>query len=176
MRILTTARLTLAPWQQRFEHDLVRLSSDQRVTRFIGDGRPWSREFTAQRHRAHLDHWKAHGFGWRAILGSDGAFLGIAALNYLGPTVSGIEESAIEIGWWVGPRHWGQGIATEAATAIRDEAFTHLEAERLVARFQPANRGSERVMTKLGMSLYGDTVGSTGEAVRVYTLGRTDWE
>jgi RimJ/RimL family protein N-acetyltransferase len=168
---LTTARLTLPAWHRRFEPDLLRLSSDPRVMRYIGNGLPWDRDEAVRRHEMILGHWAEHGFGWRAILcREDDAFLGIAALNRLGHTVPGIGESAIEIGWWVDPRAWGHGVATEAATAIRDEAFGRLGAAPLVARFQPANHGSERVMVKLGMTLHGDTVGAAGETVRVYTM------
>jgi RimJ/RimL family protein N-acetyltransferase len=54
MRTLSTARLELRPWEESFESDLFRLSSNERVMRFVGDGRPWSRERTAERHRAGL--------------------------------------------------------------------------------------------------------------------------
>lgn len=175
MRTLQTARLSLRPWDSSFEDDLFRLSSDERVMRYIGDGRTWSREHTAERSRECLRHWREHGFGWRGIF-DDGAFAGVAALNRLGDLVPGIEESAIEIGWWVDPQAWGRGIATEAAVALRDEAFALLGAERLAARFQPANAASGRVMVKIGMRLWGDTVGKSGGQVRVYVLDRTSWE
>ncbi|GLY77595.1 N-acetyltransferase [Actinoallomurus iriomotensis] len=174
MRTLTTARLELRPWDARFEDDFLRLASDERVTRFIGDGRPWSRERVAERHREHLEHWARHGYGWRAIH-HDGDFAGVAALNRLGSLVPGIEESALEIGWWIDPRWWGRGFATEAALALRDEAFADLGAERIAARYQPANTGSERVMIKIGMRRHSDTVGRVGEPVRVYELSRPDW-
>jgi RimJ/RimL family protein N-acetyltransferase len=37
---------------------------------------------------------------------------------------------ALEIRWWVDPRWWGRGFATEAARALYDEAFTDVGAER----------------------------------------------
>src|SRR5690348_5481770 len=104
MHALTTARLVLMAWQDAFGDDLARLASDQRVMRYIGDGRPWSREQARLRHQACLAHWADHNFGWRAILDSSSVrFLGLAALNYLGALVPGIEESAMEIGWWLDP-------------------------------------------------------------------------
>jgi ribosomal-protein-alanine N-acetyltransferase len=146
------------------------------VTRYLEDGRPWSREHAVKRHRAHLAHWREHGYGWRAItIGGDDQILGVAALTRLGTMVPGLDESAIDIGWWVAPSHWGQGIATEAAVAIRDEAFTDLGAELLAARYQPANEASGRIMVKLGMTHHSDITGQTGEPVRVYTLTRTTW-
>ncbi|MCW2863196.1 MAG: GCN5-related N-acetyltransferase [Actinoallomurus sp.] len=174
MRTLTTARFELRPWEDSFEDELVRLSSDERVMRFIGDGRLWTREEATQRHRELLEHWREYGFGWRAIIEKDSC-AGVAALNHLGSTVPGIEESALEIGWWVDPASWGRGVATEAALALRDEAFGEVGAERLAARYQPANLASGRVMVKLGMRVHSDTVGKTGEPVRVYEMSRADW-
>jgi RimJ/RimL family protein N-acetyltransferase len=175
MRTLTTARLELRPWREDFEADLFRLSSDERVMRFIGDGRPWSRERTADRHRECLRHWAEHGFGWRAIIDRD-AFAGVGALNRLGSLVPGIAEDAIEIGWWVDPGSWGRGIATEAALALRDEAFGGLGAECLAARYQLANPASGRIMDKIGMRVHSDIPGNGDRPVRAYALGRTDWQ
>ncbi|MDN3358815.1 GNAT family N-acetyltransferase [Actinomadura sp. DC4] len=175
MRTLSTARLELPPWRDDFEADLLRLASDERVVRFIGDGRPWTRERTAERHRNCLRHWAEHGFGWRAII-DQGGFAGVAALNRLGSVVPGIEEDVVEIGWWVDPRTWGRGVATEAALALRDEAFGGLGAERLAARYQLANPASGRIMAKIGMRVHSDLPVTEGRPVRVYELGRTDWQ
>lgn len=172
-RVLRTARLTLAPWEEGFRDGFTRLATDERVTRFIGDGQPWSRERAQARHQACLEHWETYGFGWRAMLDDEG-FAGIAALNRLGTLVPGIEESAVEIGWWVDPRAWGRGYATEAALALRDEAFAGV-ARRLAARCQAANLASERVMVKIGMRHWGDLDGQDGPPVRVYTLDHAAW-
>ena len=177
MDALTTTRLTLQPWQDAFGEDLARLASDQRVMQYIAAGQPWTPEQASQLHHACLTHWEDHGFGWHAILERTGTrFLGLAALNYLGPLVAGIEESAIEIGWWLDPGAWGRGIATEAGTAIRDEAFTRLNAARIVARLQPRNQASGRVAARLGMRLHGEAPGRGGEPVLVYLLDRPDWQ
>jgi RimJ/RimL family protein N-acetyltransferase len=73
------------------------------------------------------------------------------------------------------PAAWSRGIATEAASAIRDEAFSRLSAKRIVARLQPRNRASGRVAARLGMRLHGDAAGRSGERVSVYILERPDW-
>jgi RimJ/RimL family protein N-acetyltransferase len=175
MRTLSTARLELRPWDESFESDLFRLSSDERMMRFVGDGRPWTRERTAERHREYLRHWEEYGFGWRGIF-DGGDFAGLGALNRLGTRVPGIEEDAVEIGWWIAPEAWGRGLATEAALALRDEAFGGAGAQRLVARYRPANEASGRVMVKIGMRLFGDHVDTSGLPVRVRELSRADWE
>jgi RimJ/RimL family protein N-acetyltransferase len=177
MQAMTTTRFSLMPWQDAFEDDLARLASDHRVMQYIGDGQLWNRERARQRHQACLRHWEDHNFGWRAILDlPNRCFLGLAALNYLGALVPGVEESAIEIGWWLDPDAQGQGIATEAATAIRDEAFGRLHARQIVARLQPRNHASERVATRLGMRLHGEAAGRTGEPIVVYLLDHADWQ
>jgi RimJ/RimL family protein N-acetyltransferase len=173
-QVLRTARLTLEPWRDDLLDAFARLAADERVTRFIGDGKPWSRERAAARHESLLRHWETYGYGWRAMLDGEG-FAGIAALNRLGTLVPGIEESAVEIGWWVDPRSWGRGYATEAALALRDDAFGGVGARRLVARCQAANPASERVMVKIGMRRWGDADGQGGLPVRVYTLDRASW-
>jgi RimJ/RimL family protein N-acetyltransferase len=95
---------------------------------------------------------------------------------FTGSQIPGVDGSAHEIGWWLDPRHWGRGIAVEAASAVRDDAFRRLGAERLVARFQPANGASERVATKLGLRFKADAVGGAGEAIKICVLKRRDWE
>lgn len=171
---LRTARLTLEPWQDGFLDAFARLAADERVTRFIGDGKPWTRERTVARHQTLLRHWETYGYGWRAMLDDEG-IAGIAALGRLGTLVPGIEESAVEIGWWVDPRSWGRGYATESALALRDEAFGRVGARRLAARCLAANAPSERIMIKIGMRHWGDADGQGGRAVRVYTLERASW-
>ncbi|QVQ50035.1 GNAT family N-acetyltransferase [Spiractinospora alimapuensis] len=176
MESLETARLILAPWEDRFREELVQLSADPQVVRFVLNGQTWSREFATRRHQAHIDHWARHGFGWRGMLErGSGEFLGVAAINLLLAPLPGVDPEALEIGWWISPRAWGRGIATEAATAIRDAAFTELDANTLVARVQPVNTGSVRVASKIGMRWVTRLTGDFGESVDVYRLDRAEW-
>lgn len=164
---LRTARLTLVPWHDRYAEDFVRLARDERVMRPLGVA-PWSRERTLERHHQALRQWRLEGFGLRAIL-RHGRFAGLVSLTGCAwPTVA---TPAREIGWWIDPAFWGRGIATEAASAVRDEAF-RLGAATLVARCHPANRPSERIMIKIGMTYHGDGHDRHGTPYRVYTLPR----
>jgi [ribosomal protein S5]-alanine N-acetyltransferase len=60
------------------------------------------------------------------------------------------------------PSAWGQGYATEAGSAVRDEAFDRLELESIVAVHHPENAASGRIMEKLGMAFEGDVVARNG--------------
>ena len=61
-----------------------------------------------------------------------------------------------ELGWILHRDYWGHGYATEAAAAIRDFAFQQLGVQKLVAHCDARNRGSFRVMERIGMTLESD--------------------
>lgn len=57
---------------------------------------------------------------------------------------------AAELGYWISPRYWGLGFATEAAHAVVDMARTALPCRKLVARHFVDNPASGNVLRKLG--------------------------
>lgn len=159
-----TARLSLVRWNDEHLADLLVLAKDERIVRYIIDGRPWTPEYTAERHRAVLAHWERHGYGWRAVLDTDsGEFVGVASLTHR-------EADKIELGWWVAPAAWGRGIATELAAAIRDEAMAQPGVRCVVAQYQDGNAASGRVMVKIGLVHHHSDVDATqaGRLVHVY--------
>ncbi|MBC6465126.1 GNAT family N-acetyltransferase [Actinomadura alba] len=152
MKILTTQRLSLVPWQPSHLDELGGLAGDERVVRFVGDRRPWSAALVEARHEAALDHWARHGFGWRAALDHrTGEFTGLAALTHREPDEFEIGVPAIELGWWIVPSLWGRGLASEVAHAVRDEAFLDHQAELVLTRHQDGNAASARIIAKLGL-------------------------
>jgi RimJ/RimL family protein N-acetyltransferase len=58
--------------------------------------------------------------------------------------------SAAEIGWWLGPRYWGRGFASEAAVAMIEVAFRDESLDRLSAGAFADNPASLRMQTRLG--------------------------
>ncbi|WP_230482527.1 GNAT family N-acetyltransferase [Sphingomonas sp. Leaf21] len=60
------------------------------------------------------------------------------------------ERDAAELGYWLSPAHWGQGIATEAAGAVVDFGFERLGLARLTSGYFEDNPASGRVLAKLG--------------------------
>jgi RimJ/RimL family protein N-acetyltransferase len=59
-------------------------------------------------------------------------------------------EGALEIGYWVVQDRWGQGIATEVASALTRVAFEVMEADRVEIRVAPNNTRSLAVPRKIG--------------------------
>ncbi len=70
--------------------------------------------------------------------------------------VDGVEE--LEIGYRLHPSYWKQGIATEAARAVRDHGFEDLRLAHLISLIHPDNIASRRVAEKNGMVREKETV------------------
>lgn len=73
-------------------------------------------------------------------------------------TLSNVRRGVAEtgtIGYWIGRRFAGQGLATASVTAMRDFAFTDLKLHRVEASCVPHNTASRRVLEKSGFALEG---------------------
>jgi len=79
-----------------------------------------------------------------AITRNGGELIGVMDLFRSAP------DAALEIGYWIGKPYWGQGLSTEAAKAIIQEAKTTLGVQALVAGAFADNPASLRVLQKLG--------------------------
>ena len=96
-----------------------------------------------------LESYQKLGFGpWSVVEKNSSSVIGYAGLFHF-PDIDGRPE--IETGYRLARSHWGQGLATEAVTAIREYAFNILCLHRLVALIDPQNIASIRVAEKVGM-------------------------
>ncbi|HEX3802353.1 MAG TPA: GNAT family N-acetyltransferase [Solirubrobacteraceae bacterium] len=166
---LETERLLLRPWGTDDVALLAGLSSNPKVTRYIGLGHTWSAvKAIAVSDRA-ADHWREHGFGWRVVLElATGQEIGLIAMNRMGDGTQGVDPDEHEIGWWIMPDHWGRGYAAEGARAVTQDAFTELGAPFITARIRPENVASIHVATTIGMAFGFNTVADPGVLVAIY--------
>ncbi|HRJ45529.1 MAG: GNAT family N-acetyltransferase [Caldilineaceae bacterium] len=79
---------------------------------------------------------------------ASGQFIGRCGL--LPWQIDGVDE--VEVAYTIAKAFWGQGLATEAALAIRDYAFASLGLTRLVCLIDDGNLASARVAEKMGMA------------------------
>jgi RimJ/RimL family protein N-acetyltransferase len=145
-----TARLRLRRLRPADELALVALDSDVEVMRYIGS-RGGTREQIVERvrHRINADHGP---LGWWLIENlADGAFQGVAALLPMP------EGEDVELAYRLAHASWGRGIATEAASALVERAFTRGGLLHLVAVAFPENVASQHVLEKLGFRYDGMT-------------------
>jgi RimJ/RimL family protein N-acetyltransferase len=64
------------------------------------------------------------------------------------------------IGYWLGKDHWGEGLATEAAQAMIDAAFSLAAAPAVEASARVINPASRRVLEKCGFRHEGSNLKS----------------
>ncbi len=147
---LETPRLTL----RRFV-----VGDAERVTEIVGNwnvGRmlrlaPYPAALENQRAwlASHEAEWVA-GTDYRFALTEDDVVIGCA-------DVDNIKSGSAEIGYWLDESYWGRGLATEAATAVRDFAFGVLGLDRLTSGHASDNPNSGRVLEKLGFRWIDET-------------------
>jgi RimJ/RimL family protein N-acetyltransferase len=70
-----------------------------------------------------------------------------------GIRINNVELREANIGYELNYQFWGKGYATEAALAILRFGFEELGMHRIVANTLAVNKGSARVLEKLGMRL-----------------------
>lgn len=65
---------------------------------------------------------------------------------------------AATLGYWVGRRFWGHGVATEAAGRVVRWALANLEIDRIQAYVDTENPASAAVLRRIGFQHVGDSV------------------
>lgn len=114
--------------------------------------------------------WETEKIGFCSVfLKETGEFIGWCGLWRLK------ETGEIEVGYALRKEFWGRGLAVEASEAFLEYGFTELSLPKIVACANPDNKGSRRVMEKLGMTF--DHIGEYyGRDLVHYTITRSDWE
>ena len=161
---LETERLVLRPLTLDDLDDLARFVADPETMRYIGAGGARTRDQARNSLEWMIETFQRQGFGHFGVeRKEDGALVGRAGLNVWDPSdwsITRLDEAAgpveIEIAYLFGRDYWGQGLATEAATAVRDWALGELGFERLIALIYPDNVRSIGVARNLGMEPEGE--------------------
>ena len=146
MTALQTARLNLRPFSEDDLVDLSALMANADFMRFsLG---VFSREQTAEFLEKVRERDRA-GLPSQFALILRPAKILIGFCGFFLQTVDNVEE--LEIAYRLDSSCWGQGIATEAARAVRDHAFEDLRLSHVISLIHPANTASRRVAEKNGM-------------------------
>jgi RimJ/RimL family protein N-acetyltransferase len=152
MDALRTNRLLLRRWREQDEPAMAAINREPEVARSLN--RPVDDEAVAVFFEIIIEHWETHGFGPWALEslepGTEGRFVGFAGLGHV-PSALAAAGPAPELGWRLDPSAWGRGLATEAASAARDDAFERLGLPEIISIIHPRNERSQRVAVKLGM-------------------------
>ncbi len=87
----------------------------------------------------------------------------------------------VELGYVLGPAHWGRGLMHEALTALLGHAFAHMGIRRVEAEVDTRNAASAGLLRRLGFTREGllrQRWVSKGEAkdVEMFGLLRSEWK
>lgn len=147
--MLTTERLILRQWQESDRSGLSKLNADTEVMKYF------AYQLTEQESNESFDTMHAQidqqGWGaWAVELADNHEFIGFVGLNK--PDYPLPFSPCVEIAWRLAKEHWGHGYAPEAASEALRFGFQELKLNSIVAFTTLANRKSQRVMHKLGMT------------------------
>jgi RimJ/RimL family protein N-acetyltransferase len=146
---LTTERLVLRGWHAADREAHAAMNADADVMRHFPD--VMDAEASDAMFERMVTHWAEHGFGlWAVERLGDGRFLGFTGLTR--PSFEAHFTPAVEVGWRFVREAWGNGYATEAATAALRFGFEIVGLDEIVSFTVPANERSWRVMERLGMT------------------------
>lgn len=146
---ISTPRLLLRPWRPDDLPAFAALNADPRVMEHLPKvlDRAES-DAMAARIQQHIDQ---HGFGrWAVEVPGVADFAGFVGLGI--PQFEAPFMPCVEIGWRLAHASWGKGYATEAAQAVLEFGFEHLNLPEIVSFTVPANERSWRVMERIGMT------------------------
>jgi RimJ/RimL family protein N-acetyltransferase len=147
--VLQTMKLTLSPCCPGDCADFMDLERDPEVMRFLNGGHP-------------LDHAQSYPdatflmprgtepYVWTARRTTNGAFVGWFCL-------SPEDEKVAELGYRLRRMDWGQGLASEGASALVNWGFRYGGYDKIFACTMAINPASRRVLEKIGLN-YARTV------------------
>ena len=148
------------------------MRSDAAVMRFIGDGRPESRETVWSRLLRAAGHWPFVGYGmWCVTEKVSGRYAGDVGFMQLKRDMVPPLGDVPEIGWVLANWAHGQGFAAEAIAASLAWSDTHLDAPATTCIIVPEHERSIRVASQAGYVQSG-TADYKCKAVNVYRRSR----
>jgi [ribosomal protein S5]-alanine N-acetyltransferase len=145
---IETARMIGERYRPEHAPDLAVLMLDPRVAPTLWPGPHSPTKADVRRSVSEkIAHWERYGFGmWLLRDRATGAVVGRGGLQHT--AVTGAQE--VEVGWATAPERWGEGLATELATASIEVAFGPLGLDSVIAYSLATNTASRRVMEKSG--------------------------
>jgi RimJ/RimL family protein N-acetyltransferase len=178
LRAVVTRRLSLRPLDKTDLDALAVVLANREVWQF-----EYGRGMTRIETQAFLDRqlklWVDFGFGGcgvRELRSPD--LVGVVGLSV--PTVFQDRLPAVTVGWRFSPTVWGKGYATEAATAVLDQAFTTMALDRVGCVTGAANVRSVALAERLGMTFVAEADaprddGSGVVSAKLFQIPHTDW-
>jgi [ribosomal protein S5]-alanine N-acetyltransferase len=144
---IETDRLILREFRQTDLLELAPILADPKVMKFSTNGIN-SIEQVQEKIVGFIACYQNFGFGkWAVILKESDRLLGYCGIAV--DQIDGNDEK--ELGYRLDSKYWGQGLATEAASASIKYGFEQLNLPYVLGVVERANTASARVLEKVGM-------------------------
>ena len=142
---IETQRLVLRQFSPDDLEAYARMLANPDVVRYIGQGKPVTKEVAWRSMATVLGHWQLRSYGlWAVELKSTKQLIGrIGLYNPEG-------WPGLEVGWMLDSQYWGKGYAFEGAKASITFARDVLHVATLISLIQANNHPSIRLATRLG--------------------------
>jgi len=145
---LRTRRLMLRQWRESDREPFAALNADPSVMEFFPS---LQSEATSN---ASIDLWQSQiesqGWSnWAVELVDSGQFIGFVGLSI--PRRVLPCSPCVEVGWRLGRRFWGRGLASEAAREALRAGFERIGLDEIVSFTAVGNARSRAVMERIGM-------------------------
>jgi RimJ/RimL family protein N-acetyltransferase len=142
-------------------------------------GRGMTRVETEAFLQRQLGLWSDYDFGGCGVREIERSEL-VGVVGLAVPTVLQEHLPSVTVGWRFSPMVWGKGYATEAATAVLDQAFTTMGLDRVGCVTGAENLRSVALAQRLGMRFVTEAAvqrddGNGMVAVAVFEVSRSDW-
>jgi RimJ/RimL family protein N-acetyltransferase len=158
---LITERLQLRLLRVSDAEEVAAIAGDWRVARMMGD---MPHPMCPQRAAIWIMDRRAGSLVLAVVTRADRRLIGSVSHFPLAPGI-------VEIGYWLGAAHWGHGYAPEAVREVIRYGFTSGRVREFRATHVVDNRGSWRVLDRLGFVACGSTtVWSEARQARVQAL------
>ena len=169
--MLETPRLILREYTWDDFDALYEIISDPETMRYYPA--PFSEQRTRDWIKWCLGSYEKEGFGlWAIDLKETGEFIGDCGISM--QNIDG--ERLPEIGYHIHKRCWRQGLAKEAARAVRDWGFTHTGFDALYSYMNHENAASSATARANGMRKVKEYPDADGVSHDVYRITRAEWE
>jgi [ribosomal protein S5]-alanine N-acetyltransferase len=136
----------LRRWQASDIARLAAIANDERIAAWMSD--TWPAPYTEADARWWVQEGQlALGDNW--CISHDGLAWGGCGSHRL----AGFLRCNVEVGWWLSPDQWGQGIVSAAAQVLLRGSFEDPEVHRVFAPIHAGNTRSMRVALNAGLRL-----------------------
>jgi RimJ/RimL family protein N-acetyltransferase len=154
--VAETVRLVIRPWRTEEAPRLLDILSRVEVAKWLDDGEPKLMQDLAEAEEriASYRKWSSRaplGF-WAIELRATGQVVGSVLIL----EVPNAENDEVQIGWHLHPDSWGQGYASEAASAVLAYGLAH-GLPQILALTHLTNAPSQNLARRIGMDSLGRT-------------------